>query len=196
MDVFVNDVDRETLQKTLSRSQEQTVHIAALAWDTNRIFKGAFTHTATSFRTSEGSPVTCFQVGLLAQAVPTWDSDDKRQRDGDRVRGRTELIVFVLTRFFFKGKRILDVGCGLGGGSIYWAQEHGAHVTGLTCAADHVPVIQELAKRAGVDTSVNTLLCDACDVPIGPQYDAVVAMESSCYFPRKKYVFFFQNSVM
>lgn len=45
---------------------------------------------------------------------------------------------------------LLDIGCGLGGGSIYWAQEHGSTVTGLTITADHIPVMDHLVRRAGV----------------------------------------------
>src|ERR1700730_7228527 len=33
---------------------------------------------------------------------------------------------------------VLDVGCGLGGGSIFWAQEFGAKVTAVTIAPSHL----------------------------------------------------------
>lgn len=49
---------------------------------------------------------------------------------------------------------VLDIGCGVGGGSLYWAQQHGATVTGLTVAADHIPVIEDFARQAGVGDRV------------------------------------------
>ena len=32
---------------------------------------------------------------------------------------------------------VLDVGCGLGGGAIYWAHKFGAQVTAVTCVPSH-----------------------------------------------------------
>jgi Terpene synthase family 2, C-terminal metal binding/Mycolic acid cyclopropane synthetase len=54
--------------------------------------------------------------------------------------------------------RLLDIGCGLGGGSIYWAQEHGSAVTGLTVTAAHLPLVAEFVRQAGVADQVRALL--------------------------------------
>ena len=45
---------------------------------------------------------------------------------------------------------ILDIGCGLGGGSIFWAQEFGAQVTALTCVPSHAEHVARFATQAGV----------------------------------------------
>ena len=45
---------------------------------------------------------------------------------------------------------ILDVGCGLGGGSIFWAQEFGARVTAVTCVPFHAGHVARFAVEAGV----------------------------------------------
>lgn len=82
------------------------------------------------------------------------------------------------------GKRVMDVGCGLGGGSLYWATEHRAHVTAITIAPSHVPLVQRFAAQAGVADRVRVLLCDAMEVPGSDYFDRVVAVESSCYLPR------------
>jgi tocopherol O-methyltransferase len=79
--------------------------------------------------------------------------------------------------------RVLDAGCGLGGGSIFWAQECGSHVTAVTIADLHIPLIARFAEQAHVANLVTPMLCDACAVPALERYDAVVAMEASCYFP-------------
>ena len=82
---------------------------------------------------------------------------------------------------------ILDVGCGLGGGSLYWASEYGARVTAVTIASEHIQPIRAFAAQAGVTDRVEPLLSDCCDVPTGRRYDGAVAMESACYFPRWKW---------
>ena len=79
---------------------------------------------------------------------------------------------------------VLDVGCGLGGGSIFWAQEYGARVTAVTIAPSHLYWVKKFAKDAQVDSLVEPLLCDASEVPGDSCFDVAVAVESSCHFPR------------
>jgi tocopherol O-methyltransferase len=79
---------------------------------------------------------------------------------------------------------VMDAGCGLGGGSIYWAAEYGARVTSVTIAAEHLPIIRRFAAEAGVADRVRTVLSDAAAAPAEGPLDAVVAMESACYFQR------------
>jgi tocopherol O-methyltransferase len=84
----------------------------------------------------------------------------------------------------YKCREILDVGCGLGGSAIFWAQEYGAHVTAVTIAPSHIELISEFAKRAGVESQVTPVLCEASEVPGENCFDAAVAIESSSLFPR------------
>jgi tocopherol O-methyltransferase len=79
---------------------------------------------------------------------------------------------------------LLDVGCGLGGGSIHWAQQHGAAVTALTVAEDHLPLIGDFARRSGVGALVRPLLGDVHDLSDLCRYDGAVAFESSGYMDR------------
>jgi hypothetical protein len=53
---------------------------------------------------------------------------------------------------------VLDIGCGLGGGSIFWAWEFGASVTAVTCVPSHISWIAKFARQAGVGTQVQPLL--------------------------------------
>ena len=82
---------------------------------------------------------------------------------------------------------VLDVGCGLGGGAIFWAQEFGARVTAVTCVPSHVDWVARLAARSGVASRVEVLLCDASEVPGENRFDAAVAVETACYLARKQW---------
>jgi len=79
---------------------------------------------------------------------------------------------------------VLDAGCGLGGGAIFWAQEFGARVTAVTIAPSHVGLVAKFAAEAGVESLVQPVLCDAREVPGESCFDAAVALDSSDTFPR------------
>jgi cyclopropane fatty-acyl-phospholipid synthase-like methyltransferase len=80
---------------------------------------------------------------------------------------------------------ILDVGCGLGGGAIFWAQKFGANVTAVTIAPSHIPIVEGFAAQAGVASRVQAVCCDALAMPGQACFDAAVAIDSSNYFPRR-----------
>lgn len=80
---------------------------------------------------------------------------------------------------------VLDVGCGLGGGAIFWAQEFGARVTGVTIAPSHIGLAREFVRQAGVGPLVHVQLCDALAVPGHACFDAAVAIDSAISFPRR-----------
>jgi tocopherol O-methyltransferase len=82
--------------------------------------------------------------------------------------------------------RLLDIGCGLGGGSIYWAQEHGSAVTGMTVTAAHLPVMAEFVRQVGVTGKVRTLHADIHQFDEQGAYDAAVAIESTGYMDRAR----------
>jgi tocopherol O-methyltransferase len=80
---------------------------------------------------------------------------------------------------------VLDVGCGLGGSAIFWAQEFGARVTAITIAPSHIELVERFAALAGVKSRVLPLLCDASEVSGENCFDAAIAIESSSLFPRR-----------
>lgn len=79
---------------------------------------------------------------------------------------------------------LLDIGCGLGGGAIYWAQHFPVRVTALTNVAEHAEIVRRFAAAAGVPDRVRTLVTDVSELVSAMRYGAAVAVESSCYMPR------------
>jgi tocopherol O-methyltransferase len=79
---------------------------------------------------------------------------------------------------------LLDVGCGLGGGAIYWAQRFPVQVTAVTNVAEHAEVIHDLAAAAGVADRVQPLVGDATQLRQASHYNGAIAIESSCYMSR------------
>jgi tocopherol O-methyltransferase len=82
---------------------------------------------------------------------------------------------------------VLDVGCGLGGGAIFWAQEFGAQVTAVTCVPAHAKLVAQFAAGAGVAAHVQPLVCDALAIQGRDYFDAAVAVDSSCHLPRQEW---------
>jgi tocopherol O-methyltransferase len=82
---------------------------------------------------------------------------------------------------------VLEVGCGLGGGAIFWAEKFGAKVTAVTIAPSHIELVQRFAAQAGVACQVMPLLCDALTVPGDSCFDVAVAIDSSSSFPRREW---------
>jgi len=75
-----------------------------------------------------------------------------------------------------EGSRFLDVGCGWGSLSLYAAEHFGAHVTGVTIAAEQKKFIDARVRERGLEDRVEIRLQDYRDVTDGP-YDAVASLE-------------------
>ena len=82
---------------------------------------------------------------------------------------------------------VLDVGCGLGGGSLFWAQEFGAHVTAVTCVPEHVKIVEQFASRVGVGSKVRPLVGDVLELAGRNCFDAAVSVDASCHLPRREW---------
>lgn len=84
------------------------------------------------------------------------------------------------------GSRILDIGCGLGGSSLFLAKKFHASVTGITISSVQV----EMAKRAAAEQHLdaNFLLMDAEAMIFDHQFDVLWSVESiSHYQDRQKF---------
>jgi tocopherol O-methyltransferase len=132
-------------------------------------------------------PRVHYHVGLLDHPPPNLPARALRRRLAAAQEGMLFHAAKVWDASSTLGGEVLDVGCGLGGGSIFWAQEFGAMVTAVTCVRSHVDWVALFAAQAGVGSRVRPLLCDAAEIPGESRFDAAVAVDSSGYLPRKKW---------
>ena len=75
------------------------------------------------------------------------------------------------------GMRMLDVGCGWGSLSLHAAERFGAHVTGVTIAAEQKRFIDARIAERGLGDRVEIRLQDYREVPERDHFDAVGSLE-------------------
>jgi tocopherol O-methyltransferase len=83
--------------------------------------------------------------------------------------------------------RILDVGCGFGGSSIYLAQKYGADATGITISPIQVEMARKAAAVDGV--KVKFIEMDAQEMRFDHPFDVVWSMESISHYQQKEKFF-------
>jgi len=129
-------------------------------------------------------PRVHYRTGFADEVIPASTSGGLR----GQIVASQERVLKYASKFWRVGhipfRDVLDVGCGLGGGAIFWAQEFGARVTAATIAPLHVELVAKFAAQAGVEALVRPILCDAAAVPGESCFDAALALDSSDTFPR------------
>jgi tocopherol O-methyltransferase len=78
------------------------------------------------------------------------------------------------------GARILDVGCGFGGSSIYLAKHYRAQVTGITISPIQVEMASKAAAAAQADATF--LLMDAEAMSFNERFDVIWSIESISHY--------------
>jgi tocopherol O-methyltransferase len=82
---------------------------------------------------------------------------------------------------------ILDVGCGIGGSSLYLANQFNARVDGITLSPVQAARAAQRASEAGLATQVQFQVADALDMPFADEtFDFVWSMESGEHMPDKE----------
>ncbi|GMJ11329.1 gamma-tocopherol methyltransferase, VITAMIN E DEFICIENT 4 [Hibiscus trionum] len=85
-----------------------------------------------------------------------------------------------------KPKRIVDVGCGIGGSSRYLAKKYGAQCQGITLSPVQADRANALAEAQGLADKVSFRVADALNQPFPDgQFDLVWSMESGEHMPDK-----------
>lgn len=75
--------------------------------------------------------------------------------------------------------QVLDVGCGIGGSSLYLAEKYGARVTGITLSPVQAERATQRAREAGRADRVSFQVADALHLPFADQsFDLVWSLES------------------
>ncbi|MFZ5791900.1 MAG: class I SAM-dependent methyltransferase [Pseudomonadota bacterium] len=87
--------------------------------------------------------------------------------DEFHIGGRQATIDFAERLDIRRGMALLDIGCGLGGASRYFAQEHGCRVTGIDLTEEYVRVATALAGRVGLEGAVSYRQGSALSLPFG-----------------------------
>jgi ubiquinone/menaquinone biosynthesis C-methylase UbiE len=79
--------------------------------------------------------------------------------------GRQATIDFAAQVDFAPGMHVLDVGCGIGGPSRFFAAERGCRVTGIDLTEDYVRTAAALARRVGLADRVSYRQASALALP-------------------------------
>src|SRR5260370_36197718 len=85
------------------------------------------------------------------------------------------------------GGKMLDVGCGFGGSSIYLAKKYGAEAIGITISRIQVEMARKAAAAEGV--SSKCILMDAEEMKFEQTFDVVWSVESISHYPQKERFF-------
>ncbi|QGN57990.1 cyclopropane-fatty-acyl-phospholipid synthase family protein [Nostocoides sp. HKS02] len=110
----------------------------------------------------------------LAYSCAYWTSTEPGYTVEDAQRDKLDLVGRKLG--LRPGDRLLDVGCGWGSMSLYAAEHFGAHVTGVTIAAEQKRFIDGRIRERGLQDRVEIRLQDYRAIPDG-DFDAVVSLE-------------------
>jgi cyclopropane fatty-acyl-phospholipid synthase-like methyltransferase len=83
-------------------------------------------------------------------------------------------------------RRVLDVGCGVGGFAIWCAAKFGCHVTGITVCEEHVPLAFANAEAAGLSGRCDFRSMDMDALEFASEsFDVVVNQETLCWARNK-----------
>lgn len=85
-----------------------------------------------------------------------------------------------------EAQHILDVGCGIGGSSLYLAQKYNAQATGITLSSFQANRAKQRAQAMGLSQKAEFLVVDAQNMPFADNsFDLVWALESGEHMPDK-----------
>lgn len=86
-----------------------------------------------------------------------------------------------------QAEKILDVGCGIGGSSLYLAQKYNATATGITLSPVQAARAKERSATAGMSEKTEFLVADALQMPFADgSFDFVWSMESGEHMADKE----------
>ena len=112
--------------------------------------------------------------------------------DGKQRKERRQAQIDLIEEFLAWAKvqtasQILDVGCGIGGSSLYLAEKFGASTEGITLSPVQANRATQRAEAAGLSQRVGFQVADALAMPFPDEsFDLVWSMESGEHMPDKQ----------
>lgn len=89
-----------------------------------------------------------------------------------------------------RGARVLDVGCGIGGASRFFATERGWKIDGIDLTPEYIDVAGRLSRRVGLGDSVSYRVASAIELPFpDASFDGAYMIHVGMNIPDKKGVF-------
>jgi len=106
----------------------------------------------------------------------------------DRRQAQIDLIEELLTwANIYQAEQILDVGCGIGGSSLYLAEKFNANATGITLSPVQAERARQRSQSAGLAERTQFLVADALEMPFPDHsFDLVWSLESGEHMPDKQ----------
>ncbi|MCX7594500.1 MAG: methyltransferase domain-containing protein [Fischerella sp.] len=105
----------------------------------------------------------------------------------DRRQAQIDLIEEVLQwADVQQAENVLDVGCGIGGSSLYLAEKFHARATGITLSPVQATRAKQRAEELGLSNRTNFQVADALSMPFADRsFDLVWSLESGEHMPDK-----------
>jgi ubiquinone/menaquinone biosynthesis C-methylase UbiE len=117
-------------------------------------------------------------------------TEDLAPVDENHTGGRDATIAFAEQINFAPGSHILDIGCGIGGASRFFAEECSCRVTGIDLTEDFVRTAEALARRVGLEQRVSYQHASALDLPFnGQSFDGAYMMHVGMNIEDKRALF-------
>lgn len=89
-----------------------------------------------------------------------------------------------------RGARVLDVGCGIGGASRFFATERGWKIDGIDLTPEYIDVAGRLSRRIGLGDDVSYRVASATELPFpDASFDGAYMIHVGMNIPDKKGVF-------
>mgnify|MGYP000064722967 CR=1 FL=1 len=111
------------------------------------------------------------------------DGNEKKERRQAQIDLIEELLKWSGVQ---QAENILDVGCGIGGSSLYLAQKFNAKATGITLSPVQAARAKERAAEAGLSSKTLFQVADALAMPFADDsFDLVWSLESGEHMPDK-----------
>jgi SAM-dependent methyltransferase len=91
--------------------------------------------------------------------------EDLAPVDEFHIGGRQATVDFAAACGFAAGSHLIDIGCGLGGPSRFFAGQRGCRVTGIDLTPEYIAVAEMLARRVGLADEVSYRQGSALTLP-------------------------------